>query len=180
MLALVVPAFGVIYRITTVATTQQVYCEFLKDAFEVVRALITDNQRELCLIHDNAKYHNNIVVKELIEDLKVNELPTIQYSPQLNEVAECLFGCSKAKVKPAQFPHTVMKRKVTKTAITNWINAVAQFDAQVSMKYYAVWRNIVKSCLSGKPLGSDHVHVFNCYYRHLRDICTLRKKNQDN
>ena len=73
-------------------------------------------------------------VKELIEDLKVNELPTIQYSPQLNEVAECLFGCSKAKVKPAQFPHTVMKRKVTKTAITNWINAVAQFDAQVSMK----------------------------------------------
>ena len=174
MIAMVVPGFGVIYQLTTETTTHQVYVNFLKEAFKVVRTLICDENQRLVLIHDNAKYHRHDSVVECLKNLAINELPIIPYSPQLNEVAECLFGFCKQKSKLEKISNPPFKRKLQKVAMRNWEDVIVQYDARRSAIYYGVWKVILKRCIKGKPLTSDHIHhVPNCLAE-LRDIKTNR------
>ena len=174
MLAMVVPGFGVIYRLTTTPTTHDIYADFLKEAFKVVRALICDENQKLVIVHDNAKYHTERSIKQVLQNLNINELPTIQYSPQLNEPAECLFGFCKYKCQLANIGINTMKRKIQIASMNNWENAVKQYDARRSAIYYAVWKIILKRCVNGLPLKADHIHRVPDCLPELRDIKTRR------
>ena len=96
VIALVLPAFGVLYKFIDGAVDNIKYGEFLTESVRFIRRYLCNNETELVFIEDNCPIHNTINVENIINDLKIALLPIVQYSPSLNEVVEGYFGFIKA------------------------------------------------------------------------------------
>ena len=173
-LLLVVPGFGIVYKITKEPTTHQIYITFLKQAFNVVRSLVCTNSTKIYLVHDNAPYHTQNDVSPNISKLGVKEVPIIPYSPQLNEPVECCFGFTKQGVEAFYHSKKCNKGMISSIGIKNWKNQLRKYDAKESAKYFNVWVEILKECINGVPLSDiSHIRVDDYTFR-LRNVNTIR------
>ena len=98
ILACVIPVFGVISRWFDGSIKGKDYATFIREVADLIRRAICTGSCKLCLIHDNCSIHKTSEVREAITEIKLNEFPTVPYSPQLNEVVEAYFGFQKKEM----------------------------------------------------------------------------------
>ena len=176
ILSCVIPGFGVISRWFSRNITGKDYAIFVREVSDLVRRAICNGSSKLCLIHDNCNIHRTEDVQKAISECKLNEIPTVPYSPQLNEVVEAYFGFQK-KEMANYITTTVIYDDELETSIKErWARTEQKFTPKISERYYAKWLNILEDCKNGIPLSSRSMECTDQYLNNLRNnVLTYRK-----
>ena len=153
------------------------YAIFIREVTDLIRRAICNGSSKLCLIHDNRKIHRTANVKQAIEDLKLNELPTVPYSPHLNEVVEAYFGFQKKEMANYITDAVIFDESLENEIKKKWELAEKKFTPKISERYFAKWIAILHDCKNGIPLTSKSVECREQYLAILRNsVLTYRKQ----
>ena len=98
ILSCVVPGFGVISRWFQGSVKGDDYAVFVSEVTDLIRRVVCSGSNKICLIHDNCRIHKTERVLKTIQEMKLEEFPTVPYSPHLNEVVEGYFGFQKKEM----------------------------------------------------------------------------------
>ena len=103
--------------------------------------------------------HRTSEVQLSIAETKVSAIPTVPYSPQLNEPVECFFGIMKGKMasqiwtfqSETESPLTTLKKKWADIYKNNITPALTE-------SLYANWLERLNLAMQCVPMTSQHVH----------------------
>lgn len=138
VILVVVPGFGVIYKLSREKTNQISYIEFMRNAFRIIRSYICTDDTCIGLVQDNARYHTTNYTNESLREMKVDVFPIVPYSPQLNEPAEACFGYCKNNIE-IYVPdpnNKASSNEMGHIIIEKWEKVISKFDGAMSAKYY--------------------------------------------
>lgn len=159
VVAAVIPGFGVIYQWSdgkSIKNNQ--YQKFLREVVNVIRRFIGTGKTKIVLIHDNASIHWTNNVLNVINDEKIELLPTVPYSPQINYLAECYFAITKASLANIDVP-PIVDDNVVEMIKYKWdILTRNHFNGEVTAKMFSEWEAILDDCCKGLPLGHEGHH----------------------
>ena len=180
VLLVVVPGFGVIYKMSREKTNQHTYSDFIEIAVRIIRTYICDGDKQIALVQDNAKYHNTKKVYQTLDRIKVDTFPIVPYSPQLNEPAEACFGYCKNNIESyvPEARSAIKTKQVFTIMQEKWENVISKFNAEMTTKYFAVWIEILKHVAAGNPLHGNRTKVKLSVPKltaQLRNVITKRK-----
>lgn len=161
VLSCVVPAFGVLYKFFPSAVHGNDYATFLDDIINFFRIYVCSSNAQIVLIEDNCKIHCTQEVESTISKLNVALIPTVQYSPALNGVAEGYFGY--VKLRHIDFFEQDMEdlfdsdeQKIQE----KWsLISDNEFTNKISKKLYCEWKARMAQCVQGIPLVSGHIKI---------------------
>lgn len=162
VLACVLPGYGVLYKFFDSAVYGVNYSYFLNDITNFIRVHICSSNTQIVFIEDNCRIHCTEEVENTIKKLKIAVIPTVPYSPALNEVVEGYFGY----IKLAHFEYysdesdqqepSCDEKRIRET----WEKISTQkFDDKISNSLYAEWKARMASCVEGSPLVSGHINT---------------------
>ena len=123
-----------------------------KNSFEKLLTLLVvlgTEKTKIVLIHDNGSIHWTNNVLNVINDEKIELLPTVPYSPQLNYLAECYFAIAKASLANIDVP-PIVDDNVVEMIKYKWDILTA--------KMFSEWEAILDDCCKGLPLGHEGHH----------------------
>lgn len=158
IVAMVIPCFGVVYKFIDNSCDGTKYANFLRDATVFLRKYICNKDTEIVYIEDNCPIHGTDEVEEEIINLKIAVIPTVPFSPCLNEVVEGYFGL----VKSNNMLHCSGKKEIFIRASIekSWkVTTNHIFDDMVSVSLLSEWKNRMKICMEGKPIYSSHISL---------------------
>ena len=110
------------------------------------------------LIEDNCKIHQSKMMEKKISDLKIGLLPTVQYSPSLNEPVEGYFGI----VKENSYINSDNKSDASILYSIKHIWKLISddnFDVETSENLYIEWIQRLQICKHGEPIYSGHLPI---------------------
>lgn len=161
VLACVVPAFGVLYKFFPSAVHGNDYATFLDDIINFFRIYVCSSNAQIVLIEDNCKIHCTQEVENTISKLNVALIPTVQYSPALNGVAEGYFGY--VKLRHIDFSEQDMEDlfDCDEQKIQEKWSFISdnEFTNKISKKLYCEWKARMAQCVQGIPLVSGHIKI---------------------
>ena len=160
VLACVLPGYGVLYKFFDTSVHGIDYCQFLEDITNFIRIHICSSKAQIVFIEDNCRIHCTEDVENKIEKLKIAVIPTVPYSPALNEVVEGYFGYIKlAHLEYYSDDWDQQEPSCDEKIIREtWEKISTQkFDDSISNSLYAEWKARMAKCVEGVPLVSGHI-----------------------
>ena len=177
ILSCVVPGFGVISKWFDESVKGSDYAQFIREVTDLIRRVICTGSYKICLIHDNCKIHKTNETLNAIQQMNLTELPTVPYSPQLNDVVESYFGFQKKEMANFQTPYSLLTKELTILIKKRWSEAELNFTPKISERFYSKWIATLRECKDGIPLSSKRIYVEedNLFWLRSR-VKTYRKK----
>lgn len=158
VIAIIYPGFGVIYQIYDESVTGEKYAKFLHDSNEFTRKYLCNKDVEIVIIEDNCPIHCTEKVEETIQLSNISVIPTVQYSPALNGVAEGYFEI----VKTHMITDGSIEGEygIRDDIEKQWhYSTVNYFNDEISIELFKEWRTRMQTCKKGEPLYSGHVKI---------------------
>ena len=176
ILSCVVPGFGVISKWFRGSVKGKDYALFIREVTDLIRRAVCSGSSKLCLIHDNCRIHKNSETQIAIQEMRLTELPTVPYSPHLNEVVEAYFGFQKTEMANFETNALFLDDSLEQEIKERWSMAENKFTPKISERFYAKWISILEMCKKGFPLTSQSIHCDAQYLTSLRNnVLTYRK-----
>lgn len=159
VVAMVIPCYGVLYKFVNKSCKGDDYAEFIQEATYFIRKYICNCTTEIVVFEDNCPIHSTDEVEDMIHEMKIAVLPTVPYSPCLNEVAEGYFGLIKTNnIMTAGDLGEFAKRCAIEA---NWIQTTnVTFDESTTISLLKEWKARMQMCKNGEPIFSNHIKSY--------------------
>ena len=183
VLGMTVPGFGVLYRFCNSAVDSRLYAAFLRDCINFLRKYVCSSNVEIVTIEDNCQIHTTAHVEQTIGQIEIAVLPTVPYSPALNECIEGYFGIVKLHHCIGDSDTEECETYFVPKIKDNWERISNQyFTCDTSMSLYSEWKERLYKCIQGHPLVSGHVHIepIEKHINELLNIPVFRQNAQIN
>ncbi len=147
-----------------------------RELTDLIRRFVATGSEQLFLVHDNCRFHRTEKLLEAFAELEVNEVPTVPYSPQLNEPVENYFGLQKREMANVRPQTVIMSPELEHEIKAAWAKANIKFTAEKSAKLYGQSIVHLRDCADGQPLHNNHTRCQGEFLAPLRNVMTWRKE----
>ena len=158
VLAAVIPGFGCIWHMEDGSITGEVYATFIRQMADMIRRIICNGNTQILMIHDNCKIHETAEVAVAVQESKLNVVPTVPYSPQLNEPVESFFGYMKQTLANRMWKFETSLGAAHAELEVEWANICRSPDfINLTESFYTNWTSRLRLAVECVPFTSEHI-----------------------